>query len=42
VDNLAHGVGAEPLTLEAYEARLEQNRGRARAIVDAVIRTAAP
>jgi 5'-methylthioadenosine phosphorylase len=41
VDNLAHGVGAEPLTLEAYEARLEQNRGRARAIVDAVIRNAA-
>lgn len=42
VDNLAHGVGTEPLTLESYEAQLGRNRGRARAVVDALLRSAAP
>ena len=37
VDNLANGLDAEPLTLEAYEARLEQNRARAGGILGAII-----
>jgi 5'-methylthioadenosine phosphorylase len=42
VDNLAHGVGPEPLTLAAYEARLEENRTRARAILAGLIRRCGP
>jgi hypothetical protein len=38
VDNLAHGVGAEPLTVEKYEAQVGRNRDRARGILDEVIR----
>ena len=36
VDNFAHGIGAEPLTLEAFDAQLEQNTGRARALLAAL------
>jgi 5'-methylthioadenosine phosphorylase len=42
VDNMAHGVGPEALTLEGYEARLEANRARARAVLDAIILRCAP
>jgi 5'-methylthioadenosine phosphorylase len=38
VDNLAHGIGAEPLTFEAYERQVEANEERARAILAGVIR----
>ena len=38
VDNLANGLGAEPLTYEAYERRLKQNEERGRAILREVIR----
>lgn len=37
VDNLAHGVGEEPLTFEAYQAQLERNQGRARAILELLV-----
>ncbi|MDX1675928.1 MAG: MTAP family purine nucleoside phosphorylase [Longimicrobiales bacterium] len=37
VDNFAHGVGAEALTTERFEAQLAANRGRARAILRAII-----
>lgn len=36
IDNYAHGVGAEALTVERFEAQLERNRGRARAILAAI------
>jgi 5'-methylthioadenosine phosphorylase len=42
VDNLAHGLDAEPLTLERFDAMLEANRARARAIVDGLVRRCAP
>lgn len=37
VDNAAHGVGPEPLTLDAYEAQLALNSARAHAILEALI-----
>jgi len=37
VDNLAHGVGPAPLTLEGYETQLTHNRGRAEAILAGLI-----
>lgn len=37
VDNAAHGVGTEPLTFQAYEDRLERNRTRAIAILEALV-----
>lgn len=40
VDNYAHGVVEEALTYEGYEAQLERNRGRARAILDGIIERA--
>lgn len=40
VDNRAHGIGAEPLTVERFEAQLERNRGRARAILAGIIERA--
>lgn len=33
VDNFAHGIGGEPLTVERYEAQLDENRARARTIL---------
>jgi 5'-methylthioadenosine phosphorylase len=36
VDNAAHGVGPEPLTVEAYEAQLALNTIRALAILEAL------
>ncbi len=36
VDNHAHGIGAEPLTLEAFDAQLEKNADRARALLAAL------
>jgi 5'-methylthioadenosine phosphorylase len=42
VDNMAHGVGAERLTLDRYEAQLEANRGRAAAILDEIVRRCRP
>lgn len=42
VDNLAHGVGADPLTVETYEAQVERNRARARGILDEVVRRCRP
>jgi 5'-methylthioadenosine phosphorylase len=41
VDNLAHGLGAEPLSLERFDEQLERNRGRAVAILRELIRGAA-
>jgi 5'-methylthioadenosine phosphorylase len=38
VDNLAHGIGADPLTFERYEAQVERNRVRAHAILDEIVR----
>ncbi|MHC4470085.1 MAG: MTAP family purine nucleoside phosphorylase [Planctomycetota bacterium] len=38
VDNLAHGIGAEPLTFAAYERQVEANEERARRILSEVIR----
>lgn len=40
VDNYAHGVGAEPLTTERFEAQLAANRGRAQAILEQIIERA--
>ena len=40
VDNYAHGVGADPLTPERFEAQLGANRSRARAILDQIIERA--
>lgn len=40
VDNFAHGIGDEPLTLERYEAQLEANRSRARTILGDIIERA--
>lgn len=37
VDNLAHGIGRDPLTLEAFDRQLARNAVRARAILDALI-----
>lgn len=37
IDNFAHGIGEEPLTLDLYEDRLEKNRARARAILARLI-----
>jgi 5'-methylthioadenosine phosphorylase len=42
VDNMAHGVGPAPLTLEAYETRLAENRARARGILAALAGGARP
>jgi purine nucleoside phosphorylase len=42
VDNPAHGIGPEPLTLEAYDARLARNRVRAGAILAEIIRSCRP
>jgi 5'-methylthioadenosine phosphorylase len=42
VDNMAHGVGTEPLTLEGYEAQLERNRERAAGILNEIIRRCGP
>jgi 5'-methylthioadenosine phosphorylase len=38
VDNYAHGIGVQPLTMDRYEDSLEKNRVRARAILDQLIR----
>jgi 5'-methylthioadenosine phosphorylase len=38
VDNMAHGLGPEQLTLESYQAQLERNRARATAILEEIIR----
>jgi purine nucleoside phosphorylase len=38
VDNLAHGLAAEPLTLDSYDAQLALNRARAQAILEEIIR----
>lgn len=40
VDNYAHGIGATPLTLEAFDAQLEENAQRARAILNALMEEA--
>ena len=37
VDNHAHGVGGDELTLEAFRAQKRTNRARARAALDAVV-----
>ena len=37
VDNLAHGIGVDPLTPARFEAQLDANRARARRILDAII-----
>jgi 5'-methylthioadenosine phosphorylase len=37
VDNLANGIGAEPLTLEEYEAGRAENRDRVRQALEAVL-----
>ena len=38
VDNLANGLGVEPLTFEAYEEQVEANEARTRAILGEIIR----
>ena len=38
VDNLANGLGVEPLTFDAFERQVKENAGRARAVLDRVIR----
>jgi 5'-methylthioinosine phosphorylase len=38
VDNLANGLDTTPLTYDAYQAQLKINKGRARAILDEIIR----
>jgi 5'-methylthioadenosine phosphorylase len=38
VDNLAHGIGAEPLTFAADEQRVAENEERVRSILDEIIR----
>lgn len=40
VDNYANGIGPEPLTEEGFEAQLEANRSRARAILQQIIERA--
>jgi 5'-methylthioadenosine phosphorylase len=42
VDNRAHGVGTEPLTLEAYQAQVERNRARAHAVLEEIVRRCRP
>jgi 5'-methylthioadenosine phosphorylase len=42
VDNMAHGIGPEPLTVAAYEAQLERNRARAHAILEALVNECGP
>jgi 5'-methylthioadenosine phosphorylase len=42
VDNMGHGLGPGPLTMQTYEEQLARNQARAHAILDAVIRSAAP
>lgn len=37
VDNFAHGIGASPLSMEAFDAQLEANRHRARGLLDRLI-----
>ncbi len=37
VDNLAHGVGPEPLTPARFQNQLARNRGRAQAILNGII-----
>jgi 5'-methylthioadenosine phosphorylase len=36
VDNYAHGIGAKPLTLDAFDAQLEKNASRVRALLAAL------
>ncbi len=38
VDNMAHGVGPEQLTIQSYEAQLARNRARAEAILTELVR----
>lgn len=40
VDNFAHGIADEPLTLERYESQREENRWRARTILGDIIERA--
>jgi purine nucleoside phosphorylase len=42
VDNMAHGLGPGPLTMESYEAQMARNQTRAHALLEAVIGAAAP
>jgi len=37
VDNLANGLGVEPLVFEEYEKQVDRNESRARAILDEII-----
>jgi 5'-methylthioadenosine phosphorylase len=37
VDNFANGIGADPLTYEAYERQLAANEARARSILAAIV-----
>jgi 5'-methylthioadenosine phosphorylase len=42
VDNMAHGLGAQALTLEAYDEQIQRNQARARPILEQILRRAAP
>ena len=42
VDNLAHGIGGETLSLGAFDRALERSRGRARAILDEILKRNEP
>lgn len=38
VDNLANGLGVEPLTFEAWERQVDRNEGRTRGVLKEIIR----
>jgi purine nucleoside phosphorylase len=42
VDNMAHGVGVDPLTMEGYQAQVARNRGRSTAILQEIMERCAP